>query len=73
MMTGRRITGALAGALVGALAYAIAHLLLVGVHISGVGSIVMLFLPGLIVGAAVGAAFPRPFIWLAELILDAWP
>lgn len=68
-----RILGVIAGAFVGALTYTIAHLFIAGVTISGVASIIMLFLPGLVGGVILGAVFPKPFTWLAGLILDSWP
>ena len=68
---GHRILGGIAGGFVGAIVYAIAHLFIAGVNISAEG-ILLLFLPGLVVGAALGAMFPQPFTWLAELILDSW-
>ena len=66
-----RILGGIAGGFVGAIVYAIAHILVAGVTISGLGSIVLFFLPGFVAGVILGVLFPRLFTWLADLIGDA--
>ena len=70
---GNRILGAIAGGFVGGVLYAVAHFFIAGVTISGVSSIVMLFLPGVVAGVILGVTFPRLFAWLAGIILNMGP
>ena len=69
----QRILGALAGGFIGAIACVIYRLVTSGIHIGSAADILLLPLPGLIVDALLGAVFPRPFMWVAGQILDAWP
>jgi VIT1/CCC1 family predicted Fe2+/Mn2+ transporter len=73
MEKGSRGLGGIAGGFLGAVVYAIGHLSIEGVTISGMMSIVMLFLRGVVVGLVLGAVLPKPFTWLAAMIVDMCP
>ena len=70
----KRMLGGLAGAFVGAIVYWI-YLFMRSecIHLEGPKDIFLLPIPGIIVGAALGAVFPKPFFKLADLIVQLFP
>ena len=71
--TTRRILGGIAGGFVGSIAYVAYRLFTSEIHIGSMTDIILLPLPGLVGEAILGAIYPKPFAYLAGLILNLWP
>jgi hypothetical protein len=71
--TTQKILGGIAGGFVGAIAFVVYRLATSGIHIGSTADILLLPLPGLIVGLILGVLCPKPFVWVAGQILNAWP
>ena len=73
-MIGKALLGGIAGGFVGAIAFFI-YLLSSSapIHITSTMDIFLIPMPGILVGAFLGAIYPKPFLKLAEFILHVFP